>query len=109
MTARVALDRTVPAGKFSFAGDRISFTKAGEIVSKKIGRTLVPVSLGSEADLRGAMAAADPQKKVMLAYLLYMLTGQAALTHLQNDRYPDLTLGSFAAFAAHKLPTTAAA
>ena len=50
------------------------------------------------------MAAADPQKRVMLAYLLYMLTGQAALTGLQNDRYPDLRLGRFADFAAQKLP-----
>jgi uncharacterized protein YbjT (DUF2867 family) len=29
MVARVALDRTVPAGKFAFAGDRISFREAG--------------------------------------------------------------------------------
>ena len=104
MTARVALDRTVPAGKFAFAGDQLSFRQAGEIVAARTGRTLKPVSFGSEADLRGAMAAADPQKRVMLAYLLYMLTGQAALTGLKNDRYPDLKLGRFAEFAAHKMP-----
>ncbi len=105
MTAYVALDRTVPAGKFAFCGDQISFRQAGEIVAAQTGRTLKPVSFGSEADLRGAMSAASPQKRVMLAYLLYMLTGQAALTNLQNDRYPDLKLGRFADFAAHKLPT----
>ena len=104
MTARVALDRTVPAGKFAFAGDQVSFRQAGEIVAARTGRTLKPVSFGSEADLRGAMAAAHPQKRVMLAYLLYMLTGQAALTDLQNDRYPDLKLRRFAEFAAHKIP-----
>ena len=104
MTARVALDRSVPAGKFAFAGDHVSFRQAGEIVAARTGRPLKPVPFGSEADLRGAMAAADPQKRVMLAYLLYMLTGQAALTDLQNERYPDLKLGSFADFAAHKLP-----
>lgn len=103
MTARVALDRTVPAGKFAFAGDHVSFRQAGEIVAARSGRTLKPVSLGSEADLRRAMAAADPQKRVMLAYLLYMLTGQTALTDLQNARYPDLVLGRFAEFAAQKL------
>ena len=103
MTARVALDRSVPAGKFAFAGDHVSFRKAGEIVAARTGRALKPVSFGSEADLRGAMAAADPQKRVMLAYLLYMLTGQAALTNLQNGRYPDLKLGGFADFAAQKL------
>ncbi len=109
MTARVALDRAVPAGKFAFAGDRISFREAGEIVGKQTGRTLQPISFGSEADLRGAMAAASPEKRVMLAYLLYMTNGQAALTGLQNDRYPDIELGRFAEFAAHKLPVAIAA
>ena len=106
MTARVALDRSVPAGKFAFAGDHVSFRQAGEIVAARMGRTLKLVSFGSEADLRGAMAAADPQRRVMLAYLLYMLTGQAVLTDLQNDRYPDLKLGGFADFAAQKLAAT---
>jgi len=76
MTARVALDRDVPAGKFAFAGDRISFRQAGEIVGQQTSRTLRPVSFGSEADLRAAMSAADAQQKVMLAYLLYMTTGK---------------------------------
>lgn len=109
MTARVALDRAVPAGKFAFAGDRVSFRQAGEIVGKQTGRTLQPVSFGSEADLRGAMAAASPEKRVMLAYLLYMTNGQAALSDLQSDRYPDVKLGSFAEFVAHKLPVAMAA
>lgn len=105
MTARIALDRSVPAGKFAFAGDRVSFREAGEIIGRQVGRTLKPVSYGSEADLRGAMAAADPEQRVMLAYLLYMINGQTALTDLRNDRYSDLKLESFADFAAHKLPT----
>jgi uncharacterized protein YbjT (DUF2867 family) len=106
MTARVALDRAVPSGKFAFAGDRISFREAGEIVSAQTGRTLKPVSFGSEENLRAAIAAADPQKKVMLAYLLYMLNGQTALSDLQNDRYPDLRLESFRTYAAHRLAET---
>ena len=68
MVARVALDRAVPAGKFAFAGDRISFREAGAIVAKQTGRPIKPISYGSEDDLRAAMAAADPQKRVMLAY-----------------------------------------
>jgi uncharacterized protein YbjT (DUF2867 family) len=107
MTARVALDRDVPAGKFAFAGDRISFRQAGEIVAARTGKTLKPVSYGSEDDLRAAMAAADPQKRVMLAYLLYMLNGQTALTDLRSDRYPDLRLESFRGYAAHRLPQLA--
>lgn len=109
MTARIALDRTVPAGKFASAGDRISFRQAGEIVSAQIGKPLKPVSFGTEGDLRGMMAAAGPEKRVMLAYLLYMANGQAALTSLQSDRYPGLKLGSFVDFAARKLPSKAAA
>ncbi len=103
MGARVATDPAVKPGKFAFAGDRISFRQAGEIVSKVTGRSLKPISLGSENDLRQAMAKADPEKRVMLAYLLYMLNGQTALTDLQNDRYPDIKLEKFADFAARSL------
>ena len=109
MTARVALDRSVPAGKFAFAGDCVSFREAAAIVSARTGITLKPVSYGSETDLRAAMAAASPEKRVMLAYLLYMTNRQAALSDLQNDRYRDLKLGTFADFAAHKLPMATAA
>lgn len=108
MIALVALDRRVPAGKFMFAGDRISFRQAGEIVAQQTGRALKAVSFGSEADLRAAMAAADPNKRVMLAYLLYMTNGQTALTHLQNDLYPDLKLENFAEFASRTMARKAA-
>ena len=109
MVARVALDREVHGGKFAFAGDRISFRRAAAIISEKTGKPIKPVSLGSEDDLRAAMAAADPQKKVMLAYLLYMTNGQTALSKLQNARYPDLELESFDVFAARSLHIPAAA
>jgi uncharacterized protein YbjT (DUF2867 family) len=109
MVARVALDRDVHAGKFAFAGDHISFREAGAIVAGATGRPVKPVSLGSEADLRAAMGAADPQKQVMLAYLLYMTNGQTALSDLKNDRYPDLKLESFAQLAARVLPRRTAA
>lgn len=107
MTARAALDRDIPAGAFAFAGDRISFRDAGAIVGQQVGRTLRPVSLGSEADLRAAMEAADPHTKVMLAYLLYMTNGQTALSDLQNGWYPDMRFESFAEFAARMLPVAA--
>lgn len=114
MVARVALDRTVPSGKFAFAGDRISTLDAALVVEAQAGRRFKRKSLGSEAELRAAMAGArkdtaDPSKAVMLAYQLYMLTGQAKLSDLQNDRYPDLKLESFAGFAARTLPRRAAA
>ncbi len=109
MVAHVALDPTVPAGKFAFAGDRISFRQAGEIVAAHTGRALRAVSYGSETDLRAAMAAAGPDKRVMLAYLLYMTNGQTALTELQNDRYPDIRLQTFSGFIAQNLPIPLAA
>ena len=109
VTARVALDRTVPAGKFAFAGDRISFREAGEIVARQTGREISPISYGTEDDLRAAMAKADPEKQVMLAYLLYMTNGQTALTDLQNDRYPDVKLQRFADYLATAIPEHAQA
>lgn len=109
IVARVALDRDVPAGKFAIAGDRVSFRQAGEIVAAQTGRAIKPISYGSEDDLRAAMAAADPEKRVMLAYLLYMTNGQAALTDLQNHRYPDVRFESFADFFARSQQVPAAA
>jgi hypothetical protein len=66
-------------------------------------------SLGSEAELRAAHTRAledtsNPFGSVMLAYQLYMLTGQTALKNLQNDRYPEVKLETFAQFAARTLP-----
>jgi uncharacterized protein YbjT (DUF2867 family) len=107
MVARVALDRDVKPGKFAFAGDRVTFRQAGEIMAKLTGRPIKPVSYGSEADLRAMIAKADPQKQVMLAYLLYMTNGQTALSDLQNDRYPDIRLESLADYMARALPVTA--
>ena len=107
MVARVALDRSVPSGKFAFAGDRISFREAGAIVAEATGQSIEPVSMGSEDDLRAMMAKADPEKQVMLAYLLYMTNGQTALSDLQNTRYSDLHLEDFVAFAARSLPVAA--
>ncbi len=109
MTARVALDQSVASGKFAFAGDRISFQDAARIVEAQTGVTLERRSLGSEADLRAAKAeaekdASNPYGAVMLAYLLYMLDGQTALSEFQNDRYPDVKFETFAEFAARSLP-----
>lgn len=112
MTARVALDRTVGPGKFAFAGDRVSVLDAAAILEQQTGQTLARHSLGTEADLRAAHAAAlgdasNPFGAVMLAYGLYMLTGQTALSDLQNDRYPDVALEGFASFAAREITHTA--
>ena len=108
MLAHVALDRRLGSGKFAFAGDRISILGAAEVIEKKTGRTFTRHSLGSEADLRAAMVEAKKENantfmSVMLAYQLYMLNGQTALTELQNERYTDVKLETFAQFAARAL------
>lgn len=108
MVAHVALDRELGGGKFAFAGDRISILDAAKVIERQTGRAFKPRSMGSEADLRAAKAAADkdtanPFMAVMLAYHLYMLNGQTALTDLQNGRYPGVKLESFAEFAARTL------
>ena len=109
MVARVALDRTVPSGKFAFAGDKVSILDATKVIEAQTGHQYERRSNGSEADLRTAMADAakdvsNPFKAVMLAYQLTMLTGQTALSDLRNGHYPDLKLESFAQFAARALP-----
>ena len=58
-------------------------------------------------DLRIAMARAEPQKKVMLAYLLYIATGQTALSDLQTERYGDLKPERFDSFVRRSLATNA--
>ncbi len=112
MVARVALDRSVGVGKFAFAGDRVSFLDATRVIEEQTGRQFARRSLGSEADLRAAMAEAkqdtsNPYRAVMLAYNLYMLTGQTALGDLRNGRYPDVHLETFSTFAARALPRAA--
>ena len=114
MAARAALDRSIGNGKFAFAGDQISIFGAAEVVEQQTGRRFKRRSLGSEADLRAALAearkdASNPFNAVMLAYQLYMLTGQTTLSDLQNHRYPDVRLERFAQFAARALPGRAAA
>jgi len=109
MVARVALDRGIGGGKFSFAGDHVSLLDATRVIEEQTGRQFARRSLGSEADLRAAMAQAkqdtsNPYRAVMLAYSLYMLTGQTALDNLRNDRYPDVQLETFPTFAARALP-----
>jgi uncharacterized protein YbjT (DUF2867 family) len=103
MTARVALDRSVPSGKFAFAGDRISFQEVADEAERLTGHSFTRHSLGSENELRAAMAKAEPGETIMLAYQLYMLNGQTSLEDIKNDHYPDLRMLSFADFLRQRL------
>ncbi|CAL8474812.1 NmrA family NAD(P)-binding protein [Caballeronia sp. S22] len=106
MTARVALDRDVPSGKFAFAGDRLSFQQVADIAETQTGKPFKRHSLGNEQQLRGTMkemAVSDPGQAVMLAYQLYMLNGQTSLDDLQSDRYADLRLQNYTSFLTEQL------
>jgi uncharacterized protein YbjT (DUF2867 family) len=108
MTAHVALDRSVPSGKFAFAGDHVSFLEATDLIETRSGRTFQRRSLGSEDELRAALAKAahdqtNPFRAVMLAYQLYMLNGQTALSDLHNGRYSGVELETFPEFAVRTL------
>lgn len=92
--ARAALDRDLPAGKFAVAAQTISFSDILAATERARGRRYEPRSRGSVDDLRGWIddrrRAGDAGSVAMGVYQLYMLTGQAKLDTLQNDRYPDI-------------------
>jgi hypothetical protein len=67
MVACVTRDRDVPAGKSAFTGDRVPFNQASEIIALLTRHTIKPIALGTENDLRAAMAKATLHKQVMLA------------------------------------------
>lgn len=101
MTAHVALDRSLTSGKFAFAGDHVSFQQVADTAEKITGIRFERRSQGTEAELRTALdnaAVSNPMEAIMLAYQLYMLNGQTALTSLQNNRYPNVKLQGFESF-----------
>ena len=119
---RAALDPLLARGAEIIEGDLAdrasrdgaSILDAADVIEVQTGCRFERRSNGSEAGLRAAMAEAakdtsNPFKAVMLAYQLYTLTGQTALSDLQNGRYPGLPLESFAGFAARALPRRAVA
>ena len=99
-TARAAVDRNLPSGKFALAGEQLTFNAIIDAVEHVSGRTFERRSKGTIADLEESIArqrAADPDSMAALGntYILYMLDGTTALTDLQNGRYLDLTPESY--------------
>jgi hypothetical protein len=77
-----------------------------DITEAQTGKRFARRSLGSEADLRAAMAAAaktDPFHAATLAYRFYELNSRTALEDLPHKRYPDLKPQCFAEFLAGRL------
>lgn len=92
--ARVAVDESVPSGKFAVAGQQLSYGDIISAVECRTGRQYERRSRGTTEDLRAWVSAQREAGEAMAAmygaYELYMLTGQTALDDLQNDRYPDI-------------------
>ncbi len=92
--ARVAVDESVPSGKFAVAGQRLSLGDIVSAVERGTGRRYERRSRGTTEDLRAWISDQREAGEAMAAmygtYQLYMLTGQTALDDLQNDRYPDI-------------------
>jgi hypothetical protein len=107
-TARAALDTTLGSGAFAVAGEQLSFHAVVDAAEKATEHTYERRSLGSTDELRAAIAAArtagaTAEDVVMQVYLLYMLTGQTALTDLQNERYPEVVPQTLADLAQRAL------
>ena len=92
--ARVAVDASVPPGKFAVAGQRLTYGDVISAVERGRGRRYERRSRGTTGELRAWVASQREAGQMMAAmygaYQLYMLTGQTALDGLQNDRYPDI-------------------
>ncbi len=111
-TAKAALDRDLPNGKFAVAGATLSFDDVAAALARVMGCALHRERLGSVADLKRHLETvrADGTPRSLLSmhtYQLYLLTGQTSLENLQNDRYPDIKPENFAAFLRRKLGTAA--
>ncbi len=88
-TARLATDPADVSGVHYLSGARTTFNAIAEETGRLSGAPLTRTVLGSTADLRRIVDAADdPWSVVMQWYLLSMLTvGPFPTT--DNDRYPD--------------------
>ncbi len=104
--ARVAVDASVPSGKFAVAGQRLSLGDIVFAVERGTGRRYERRSRGTTEDLRAWISAQREAGEAMAAmygaYQLYLLTGQTALDDLQNDRYPDIEPVTLAQLSAEK-------
>ena len=106
-TARAALDPDLVSGPFAIIGDRVSPNTMTDTVERITGVRYTRRSHGSVEDLRALLAGArsrgDGDAQTGLAYLLYMTTGQTAVTNPQNHRYPDIHATTFADLAGRAL------
>ena len=94
-TAHVALDRSVPSGKFGVIGARVSVSLLADIVEQATGYRYARNSLGTAEDLRSRIAEAQRRDLGLETwigdvYWLFMVTGVTAVRNAQNNRYPQI-------------------
>lgn len=95
-TARAALDRGLPSGKFGVVGERISAARVADSVERLTGHRYTRTSLGTADELRTRIAdarasGAGLETWIGDVYWLFMVTGVTAVQDPQNGRYPDIT------------------
>ncbi len=101
--ARAAVDRTLPSGKFSVASQTLSLNEMTTGVQQITGRPLHQERLGSLTDLQRHIAqrfaaTANPWETLFERFYRTMLDGSGTLSHLQNNRYPEVEPESFQQF-----------
>lgn len=107
IAALVALDPDVAPGKFTFWGDRKSFNDVADEAERVTGKRFERRSQGDEPALRAAIADADPQMAMMLAYVLYMTNGRTAMDRQMIGRYPQVQLKTLSAMLDERLAVAA--
>jgi uncharacterized protein YbjT (DUF2867 family) len=110
-TARAALDRDLPSGKFGVVGSRVSVSLMADVVERATGQRYSRNSLGTVDELRARIADArerDAGLETWIGdvYWLFMITGVTAVRDPQNDRYPEITPEPLEDIVRRTLPDT---
>jgi uncharacterized protein YbjT (DUF2867 family) len=110
-TARAALDRDLPSGKFPVVGARISAALVADTAERLTGHRYTRTSLGTADELRTRIANARTRGDGLATwigdvYWLFMITGVTAVRDPQNARYPDITPEPLDAVVRATLPGT---
>lgn len=97
-TARLAADRSAPAGTYRISGGAVSFNALADAIAERTGQRVPRQSLGTLEQLADQLAAAgDPWSHVMEWYTLALMA-TPAFTTTDNDRYDDARPETVAAF-----------
>jgi hypothetical protein len=102
-TVEAALDRTLPSGKMSVAGDEITVQRVADLAGEVFGGAFEMRRKGLVVELEHWIAATKANDSnfwapIAAQYQWAMVSGKAKLTELADRRYPQLKPTSFGAF-----------